>query len=187
MALTQGVLKLSILILTIPSREHLLQQMLRHLKPQIVGKPVEILVNRNPTQSIGKKRQTLLGMASGVYVVSADEDDYLARDYVDKILKATETNPDCIGISGVITTNGRNLKNWHISLEYKKWEYKEGVYYRSPNHISPVRRELALKAGFPDISHGEDAEYSRRLIGLLSTEVKIAGVLYTYRYNSRKK
>lgn len=136
--------------------------------------------------NIGTKRNKLLEQAKGDYIVFADDDDSLAYNYVEKILEAIESGPDCIGISGVITTNGKNEKPWHISKDYGHWYEANGVYYRTPNHISPVRRELALAAGFPEIQFGEDAEYSRRLLPMLKTEVKIPGILYYYRYVSHK-
>jgi glycosyltransferase involved in cell wall biosynthesis len=174
-------MKLSILILTIPERAHLLEGLLDRLRPQITGKPVEILLHRSATKSIGEKRNALLDMAKGKWVVYIDDDDLVSRDYVDKILSALRTNPDCVGISGIIVTRGRE-RQWHISLNHPGWFETDKVYYRSPNHISPVRRSLALQARFPETNHGEDAEYSRRLIGLLKTEVKVEGNIYTYRY-----
>lgn len=103
------------------------------------------------------------------------------------ILEACKSGADCIGISGIITTNGHDKRQWHISKEYGKWfTGPDGTYYRTPNHISPVKRELALQAGFPEIPFGEDAEYSRRLLPLLKTEVKIEQNIYHYKYVSKK-
>lgn len=177
--------KLSILILTIPTREKLLMDLLARLKPQIDGHPVEILVNKNSTKTIGKKRNTLLNRAAGEWIVFIDDDDMVVHGYVSKILKALEQNPDCVGISGMIISKGRE-RQWHISKDYKEWYEKDKVYYRSPNHISPIRRSIAISVGFPDINYGEDAAYSKGLLPLLKTEVKIPGVMYVYRYNSRK-
>jgi glycosyltransferase involved in cell wall biosynthesis len=178
--------KLSILILTIPSRERMLNDLVTRLRVQIQGKPVEILLHRNPKQSIGNKRNALLAKSAGEYVVFIDDDDMISRDYVNKILAAVETGPDCIGISGVITHNGRKEKQWHISKDYGHWHQKESVYYRTPNHISPVKRSIAVQVGFPPINHGEDAEYSKGILPLLQSEVKVEGNIYTYRYRSKK-
>jgi hypothetical protein len=60
------------------------------------------------------------------------------------------------------------------------------VYFRTPNHISPVRRELALQAGFPDVTYAEDREYSKRLLPLCKNEAKIKGSIYHYKYISKK-
>lgn len=147
---------------------------------------IEIVYDDSMDYNIGTKRNKLLQRAKGDYIVYVDDDDTISTDYVSKIFAAIKTNPDCIGISGTITFNGLNSKQWHISKKYGHWYEKNNIYYRTPNHISPVKRELALKAGFPEISFGEDAVYSERLLPLLKTEVVIPGNLYIYRYDSKK-
>lgn len=143
---------------------------------------VEFAFDNSMDYNIGVKRNRLLSVAHGDYIVFIDDDDTISPDYVQKILKATETNPDCIGISGLITTNGQDKRQWHISKDFGSWYEHANCYYRTPNHISPIRRELALQAGFPEIVHGEDYEYSKRLLPLLKTEVKVEGNIYFYNY-----
>lgn len=174
--------KLSILIATMPIRSGMLQNLLAVLEPQCLNQPVEILTDNSMLYNIGVKRNMLLNRAQGEYVVFCDDDDLVSADYVQKILAATETNPDCIGMSGLISFNGREERQWHISKEFKYWYEQLGIYYRTPNHISPVRRELALQVMFPPISFGEDHEFSKNLWPLLKTEVVIPGNLYYYRY-----
>lgn len=179
-------MKLSILILTIPERQDMLRGLITRLRQQIQGKPAQVLVNKNPTKSIGTKRNDLLKRAEGDYVVFIDDDDLVSPTYVDRILEAIETEPDCVGISGVIITNGQNLRIWHVSMDYDKWFSRDKVYYRTPNHLTPVKRSIALQAMFPEINYGEDLEYSQRLRPLIKTEVKIEGWMYTYRFIKNK-
>lgn len=146
---------------------------------------VEVITDISMNYNIGTKRNKLLALASGKYVVFQDDDDSISSDYIEKILEACKSDCDCIGISGVITTNGTGERQWHISKDFQMWFERLGVYYRTPNHISPVKRELALAAGFPEISFAEDYEYSMRLLPMLKTEVKIPGILYYYRYQSK--
>lgn len=152
----------------------------------VYNPPVEILVDASMDYNIGVKRNKLLERATGKYIVFVDDDDEVAPNYLKQLCLATIMDVDCIGISGLITTDGRNQRQWRISKEYGSWYERNGVYYRTPNHISPVKRELALQAGFPEIAFGEDAEYSRRLLPLLKTEVIIPGNLYFYKYVSNK-
>jgi glycosyltransferase involved in cell wall biosynthesis len=175
-------IKLSILIASTQSRLAMTNQLLEYLHAQAREEQVEILVDWHESNNIGTKRNNLLKMAQGEYIVFVDSDDEVAHNYIDLILKATETGPDCIGISGVITINSSAERPWHISKDYGMWYERGAVYYRTPNHISPVKRELALKAGFPEIKFAEDYEYSMRLLPLLKSEVKIPGILYYYRY-----
>lgn len=177
--------RLSILIASIPSREQKLFCLFQSLVHQ--GGDIEILKDGNLGYNIGTKRNILLSRAKGDYIVFIDDDDEVSFDYVTKILKATEGDPDCIGISGIISTNGENEMPWHISKEYGLWYEQDGVYYRTPNHISPVRRELALQTRFKEISHGEDFDYSMRLLPLLKTENKVEGNIYHYIYSHYKE
>lgn len=187
-------MKLSILIATIPQRKAMFEDLQSQLTEQMIGIvdkygscPVEILSDDNTDDNIGEKRQKLLERAKGVYIVYIDDDDHVSGDYIEKILQATETNPDCIGISGFITRDNHWRKAWHISKDYNCWHETFNAYMRTPNHISPVRRELALQVGFKPISFAEDKDYSDRLLPLLKTEVIVPGELYHYDYRSVNK
>lgn len=144
---------------------------------------VEVIIDHHETDNVGVKRNRLLQAARGKMVAFIDSDDMISPNYVYNVLKVLKTEvPDCIAINGIITFNGRRERKWFISKEYGHWyEYNE-QYFRTPNHISPVRRELALQAGFPEISFGEDAEFSRRLLPLLKTEALITEPMYYYNY-----
>lgn len=174
-------IELSILIATMPARKEKLAHLRQVLDGQLTDE-VEVITDSSMFYNIGAKRNKLLQMASGTYIVFCDDDDSIALDYIEKILEACKADCDCIGISGIITVNGANEMNWHISKDYQDWFQREKVYYRTPNHISPVKRELALKAMFPEIAFSEDYEYSMRLLPMLKTEVKIPGILYHYKY-----
>lgn len=178
-----ALIKLSILIPTTSARSEIIKPLLECLRKQIVD-GVELIICDHETDCVGKKRNDLLNMAHGEYIVFVDSDDHVVPNYVRLILQAITTNPDCVGISGFMTTNSGNGRQWHISKDYETWHEKEGVYYRTPNHISPVRRELALQAGFPEIQYGEDRVYSERLYPLLKKEVKIKQPLYHYDYQT---
>lgn len=177
---------LSILIATMPKRQETLNRLLRNLRSQS-NADIEIITDDSMDYNVGVKRQLLLEKAKGNYIVYIDDDDQVAKDYISKILEASKSNADCMAITGIITTNGLYAKKWYISKKYGRWFEKNNIYYRTPNHISPVKRTIALQAGFPPISQGEDAEYSNRILPLLNTEVRIEGNLYFYQYRNRNK
>ena len=178
---------LSILICTLPERKHMFSSLYNQLDVQrmfIVDGPkkVEILSDADPYDPTGTKRNRLVRLSKGRLVVHFDDDDKAMPDYTELIVKAAEENPDvdCIGINGFITENGANRKRWEISKEFGSWYERDGVYYRTPNHISPVRREIALACPFPDITSGEDAAYSRAILPHLKKEVRILKEIYHY-------
>lgn len=170
---------LSILIPSIPRHSLLLAKLLESLSPQ--PDSIEILVD-NGDEVVGIKRNRLLQQAKGDYISYIDADDSVASNYIALILAALETRPDCVGINGIMTTNGVNEKKWFISKEYNSWYEENGIYYRCTNHLAPVRREIAMQVGFPELSHGEDYRYSMDLRGLLHTEVIIRQPIYHYQY-----
>ena len=179
--------RLSILICTLPERANLLARLRRILDPQCRNQPVEVLLDERPRPvSIGAKRNALLQSAKGDYIAFVDDDDTVSPSYVRLVLNALRSNPDCAELWGIITQDGRNPKKFHHSVHHQKWEERGGVYLRYPNHLSPIRRDLALQAGFPDNSFDEDKSYSDRVKPLLKTMGKISQTIYNYDYRSKK-
>jgi len=186
-------MELSILICTIPSRTAMFTRLLESIHSQIQGagpkafEEIEIISNRSAVDIVGKKRNDLLQKAQGKFIVFIDDDDYILDGYVHDIYHAIKNNPDidCIGISGFMTTNGAGKREWHISKEYGSWFEQDGIYFRTPNHISPVKAEIAKSVGFPEKNYSEDYEYSMGILPLLRKEVKIEKQIYHYNYNSK--
>ncbi len=179
-------MKLSILICTLPDRIAMLDALLANLTTQACEEPVQIIYDDREGIATGTKRNALLQMATGDYVVYIDDDDEVSDDYIQAILEAVADSPDCVGIQGTMTTDGSNEQRWKISCGYDGWYSADNVYYRCTNHLAPVRREIALEAGFPDVYVREDFEYSMRLRGLLKSESVIERDIYHYRYRSKK-
>ena len=181
--------KLSILICSLIKRDYLLQRLLNGLNPQVIpyNDSVEILINSDTGEkTIGKKRNELILKATGDYICFVDDDDLVSNDYVQKVLSAISSRPDCCGIEGMITFDGSNPKKFVHSNKYKTWFESRGVYYRNPNHLNPVKREYATRVGFPEISRGEDRIYSERILPFLKTERYIIGTIYRYLYSEGK-
>lgn len=179
-------MRLQILIPTLPERRAYLTRLMGYLDRQ--KKNLDVMVDdRNRSVSIGQKRNSLLAKAIGDYVVFIDDDDHISDTYIQDILQALETNPDVVTFNGWMTTNGRDRKDFVIKLG-ERYEERGGKYYRWPNHIVPMRRELVQHVKFPDIRNGEDYQWSKQINDqrLLKTSVHIDKFLYHYDYNSRK-
>lgn len=148
-----------------------------------------LYTHANNHLDIGTKRNNLLNDVQGHYIVFIDDDDDISDDYVELIIDAiiSNENVDCIGIKGIITTDNIETKKWEISKDFGSWYESNNVYYRTPNHISPIKTELArLSGGFPPLKQGEDYQYSMNVLPLLKTEIKIDKEIYHYQYNSKK-
>jgi len=179
---------LSILICALESRFLLLTNLLDELKTQQT-EDVEIIVEMDRGQlTTGEKRNVLLAKAKGAYICFIDDDDFVANDYLSEVLNALKLSPDAVGFEGYITTNGANKIRWKISkdLPYEtSFQNSRPIYLRYNNHLSPVKRELALQTGFKNLTIGEDYDYATRLRPLIKTEVYIPKELYYYHYKTK--
>lgn len=174
---------LSILIATVEERAEQFKE-LRNFFLKFEGIDVVSLCD-NKEMSIGKKRQQLLEMSGGEYIVFFDDDDWPNPSYVHDILTALEEKPDCVGFKIQMTTNGTKHETCIHSLSNKVWDKVDGVYLRNVTHFNPVKRSIALNVGFPDLRYAEDRSYSDGVSALCKTEVFIDKYLFNYRYSNK--
>lgn len=182
---------LSILICALDCRRALLDRLMKGLQTQLdrAAGVEAIIESDNGAVSIGAKRNALLARATGDYVCFIDDDDTVSDDYLPSILDALGQQPDCVGFKSDRYEDGRFVGRCTYSLSVQRerevsipgecWQFE-----RWPNHLTPVRRELAIAAGFEDWCYGEDRQYAKclRKAGLTpeSREVFIDKVLYHY-------
>lgn len=181
-------MKLSILIPTVSRRLHFYTDLINHINKQLTEE-VEIVSDMADVgvKTTGQKRNDLLNSAKGDYIWFIDDDDWISDTAIADILKGIETNPDSFAINGTWSENGQKLTQWFISkdLEYcaSTLDGKE-IFLRPPNHITPMKRIIALQIMFPNKSNQEDYDFCIRLkeSGLIQTEYKIDKPIYEYRY-----
>ena len=186
--------KLSILIATIDERRQQFEKVLSMFNDMKAhyGDAVEIVVlSDNREKSIGLKRQQLLEMAKGEWIVFFDDDDIPYPNYLNHIMNAiSQPNIDCVGINGVMTTNGKHTQKWCHRLGFQILEGQPAKsrgfdYLRPIIHFNPVKRDKALLAGFKDLKFGEDMDYAERLNKILTKEFYIKEPLFHYRYTRK--
>lgn len=177
---------LSILICSLIQRNNYLSRLIKVLKPQLTAEVEVKLYIDNHETATGTKRNALLDSSTGKYVVFIDDDDLISEDYVESILKAGESNPDAIVFNGWMTTNGQNKKEFRLSKDYD-YVAQDNVYYRYPNHITPIRASIAKKFKFPDTNYREDYDWATMIhkSELIKTEANIDKELYYYLYQSK--
>lgn len=177
-----------ILIASVYTRHDQLCRLLNHLSRQCepYRGAVTVLVDRDDCDSpVGQKRTRLLEAATGDYTAFVDDDDWVADDYVARIMLALDDQPDCVGFTLGYSENGWPRKLAVHSLRFDKWGENWLHYERTPNHLNPVRREIALQGlPFRD-GFGEDQEWSDKIRPLLKTEVFLdSPPVYHYRWSS---
>lgn len=181
-------MRLSILIASLRCRQKMLDRLLAILRPQCPD-GVEIGISQDDGEfSIGVKRQELLEKSQGDYVCFVDDDDMVAADYVANILEALKLNPDCVGFIVDRWVNGEFDAQAIHSIRYQHYHTRHDdglrLYERTPNHLNPIKRELALKTGFVDKNRGEDSDFAIRVYPLLQSEVFIPKPIYHYLFTT---
>lgn len=183
---------LSILICTVTSRAQQFKELGMELSRQLYDYPgkVEMLFEcDNKEISVGKKRQKLLQRSIGEYVVFFDDDDWPYSFFVRDIMIALISKPDCVGVVIDMTTNNQRPQLCCHSLRYPEWRNNvDGYdYVRNVTHRNPIKRELAIQVGFPDMRFGEDRWFSDRVTPLCQSEVFIPQPIFHYRYSSAER
>jgi glycosyltransferase involved in cell wall biosynthesis len=168
---------LSILIPTLHSRQDAAQRLFTDLYRQVETLPepmrVEILTALDEQdRPVGQKRNELLAKARGRDVCFIDDDDEVEPDYVAALLAAMDASPhaDCVVFRGQYYVDGRAELEFDFDLQYTAYRNTAQRYERTPNHLCPVKRHLALAARFDAVNRGEDAAYARRLRPMLRTQ-----------------
>lgn len=186
-------MKLSIIIPTLVSRRQFRKKLVSELRRQVcefdLHGLVELLIYEDapPNQmTTGEKRQACLEQATGEYICCIDDDDRVSQNYLQKVFEAMESNPDCITFCGEMTIDNKQSNDFVISLQVQKWELKQGVYYRYPHHLCPIKKEIAKLGAFPRTTYGEDIAFANSVKHLLKTEAHIKDKIYFYDWISNK-
>lgn len=147
---------------------------------------VEILILvDNKKMMLGEKRNVMVDAAQGRYVQFIDDDDRIEPDLIRSVLAGIdESGADVITFLCSVSINGAAPKVCRYSKRYGQDQNTAREYRRLPNHICCIRREVAIKATFPNLLYGEDSGYSKLLLPHIGTEHHIDRVLYHYDYNS---
>ena len=187
------MIDLSILIPYIRRHEASYHKLWFNLVGQILpyAGQIEILDDPHEYDLVGTKRNRLLERATGKYLCFFDADDTPSHDYIDQVMKGIESGCDCTSLRGEISIDGKFDGVFEHSIKYKEWKTtkNEVKYERYPNHLNCIKSEIAKLFKFPDINHGEDADWSTQIFqaGSIKTEHYIDDIIYYYDYESNKK
>ncbi|GAH67896.1 unnamed protein product, partial [marine sediment metagenome] len=107
---------------------------------------VEIVMLQDQGETVvGIKRNVLLDKAQGKFCAFVDDDDWVSDTYVPDILSAIRTydDLDCVGFFGDVLFQGKHAGIMIHSTLCPCWTEKAGMYYRPPNHLNPIRADIA--------------------------------------------
>lgn len=189
---------LSVLIPSVRARAPMLRTLLDELNRQASAldltdrRRVEIVTLVDDGHSaggdpVGRKRARLLRRALGRWVAFIDDDDGVHPAYLARVLDALASGPDAVGFTLARHVPGANAAQHFVHTHRYRFEPPAGSagrpdHWRPINHLNPVRRELALAAGYNEtMSFGEDSDYALRLAPSLGRVVEISGEpMYAY-------
>lgn len=179
---------LSILILTLPTRIDSYAKLIKSLNLQVIQNNligrVQILSLCDTKEiSVGEKRNILLNKSVGKYVCFIDDDDEIASNYLIKIISALNSNADVITFCGDYVEN-KIRTPFSISMVHRNNYNHTNLFSRLPNHLCPVKRQIALSCQFTDKNFGEDSDYAERINKYIKNEFHIQDKLYFYMYDS---
>ena len=189
-------MKLSILVPTVPRRlDNCFTSLIKKLETQISNKTkIEIIgFYDNKKRTTGEKRNNLLSLAKGEYLVFIDDDDDISDDYIESICDALHKNPnvDCVVFDCITTVNGKKPvhSEYSINYEYRTFKSKPEMPYEDewrgrPAHTMVWKSTIAKKHIYDDKNYEEDVHWVKRAYKDIKVEVRIPKVLYYYKFNS---
>jgi hypothetical protein len=188
---------LGIFIVTVKRRQTYLARLMRHFEPQLSERIALRVMEVPPLDEggpvIGTSRQLMIeDHADCKWCCFFDDDDLPAPDYCPRILDALDQDPDVVGFRVRYYRDSLHRGNAIHSVTIDGWRTERGIpgtldtYYRTPNHLNPLRREIALAVGYKPMVSGEDSDFSHRLKSRFPSmrEVFIDRFLYHYFHRS---
>lgn len=191
-----GVTILSILIPSIPKRSDLLVRMytgvhsqimqLWRLHPMLGDAQMVIDTSEsfiNGGLSIGKKRESLVRRATGKYLCFLDDDEDIAPNYIETLMRLCQHNRDVVTFRNLTKTD----TYWTIidmSLGNNNEEATpDRIVKRAPWHICPVKSEYAKLYDFEDSNYSEDWTWMEKVLKHCNTEAHTDQILHQYNHS----
>ena len=181
------MLKLSILVPTVPSRIELfyvklMKELLRQIEPY--KNDIELIsFFDNKKRSIGKKRQEMVNLAQGEYIIFIDDDDRISDDYISEIMTTLVDNPDadCVVFNSICRVNGGINKLCKYGIEFEYGDINDGLEWRGkPAHTMVYAASIVKNHQYTDMGGGEDCDWVKRAYLDIKNQIRIDKVLYYY-------
>lgn len=186
---------LSIIIPSLHKRSESLAALLAELASQDRASETEVLIAIDAGgKTTGSKRNQLVQIARGQYIVHIDDDDMVSHEYIPKILAAIDGSPgvDCVLLRGCRTVEGTSpvLFDYEVGLtKVGQRDLGGGVIWAGPSHLTPIKADIVKKVPFPNQSKGEDVVWCQRVCSLVKTGAragKPSEILYHYQWDPSK-
>ena len=179
-------IKLTILVPTVPSRinyfyPRIMNELLTQIKPY--NHNIELIAFfDNKKRTIGKKRDEMLSLVQGEYVVFIDDDDRITSDYIHEIMIALQNNPDthCVVFDTICRVNGGHDVYCKYGIEFEYGNINDHEWRGKPAHTMVYKSSIAKKHHFDNVNNGEDVSWVKRACLDIVHQTRIDKVLYYY-------
>ena len=148
--------RLSILVCSVYGRSGDLRSLVASLGRQGRSDTEVLIAVDDKVQSIGAKRNQLLGAARGEYVCFIDDDDMISPTYLYEIFRLLDSKPgvDAVCISGIFHDIQSGEKTIFFDKPNAEWgaaKFHGGTYYqRGLQHLDVIKLSIAKQFSFPD-------------------------------------
>lgn len=154
---------------------------------------VEVLIDNSKRfldggLSIGKKREALVQRASGKYLCFADDDETIAPNYLETLMRLCYEGNDIgtfralVKLSnmwGVVNMSLNNLENEQM--------HPDGIVQRPPWHMCPVKSIYAKMFEFPDLNNAEDFVWMEKVLECCKTESHTDKIIFQYNHGEHSE
>jgi glycosyltransferase involved in cell wall biosynthesis len=181
------MIKLSILVPTVPSRIELfyvklMKELLRQIEPY--KNDIELIAFfDNKKRSIGKKRQEMINLSQGEYIVFIDDDDRISENYISEIMIKLYENPDadCVVFDSICRLDGGIEKLCKYGIEFEYGYINDGLEWRGkPAHTMVYASNIVKRHEYTDMGCGEDFNWVKRAYLDIKNQIRIDKILYYY-------
>jgi len=186
------MINLFILIPSLPSRRKFFQQrLLDSIESQIALEErvdIEVIcLYDNKKRTIGEKRNNLLDITKGRFLVFLDDDDLVSDSYIKRVMGVIDNNPevDCIVYDCLFTEDGKKnmLCKYGVELDYNFAIPGSGVIWTGkPAHTMVYASSIAKKHKFPLQQEKEDIAWVKRVCCEVKNQARIDETLYYYQW-----
>lgn len=181
----------SILVPGIAERTVMYGELMTKLFRQAQGEPVEILsILDNRSLKLAKKRNAMMKLSKGQFIVHLDDDDDVSEDFVTQLVRMALEAPkaDVLAYSQQATLDdagGPFIVRTGLSFENEEAHKIEDRWQditRKPWHWCAWSRKLALSAKFEN-TRDEDWQWLRQLTAKAKVEHRTDRVMHFYNFD----
>lgn len=179
------MIRLSILIPSIPSRFQKATDLFNKINQQAEGMDIEVLMfTDNKKRSIGLKREALKNMSRGKYFMFVDDDDNIEN--LKDLYEATKNDVDVITFkqrclnedkSDYIITFGLGNDIEHNTKDGRYLDCK-----RPPFHVCAWNYKFKCLS-YPDINYAEDWGWIKQVLPFAKKEFFIDKIIHSYNFD----